>query len=140
MATTRIKDISKTTTDLASDTYGVFDGATNGTQKMARNDMYADWAAAYVAAPTTYKLAPLNSGTNKIDATYLPTSGDTPKGEWNANTNSPALADGSGTAGDYYDVTVAGSQDLGSGSIAYTVGDVVKYDGATWYKIDSVAN
>jgi hypothetical protein len=140
MATTRIKDISKTTTDLASDTYGVFDGATNGTQKMARNDMYADWAAAYVAAPTTYKLAPLNSGTNKIDATYLPTSGDTPKGEWNANTNSPALADGSGTAGDYYDVTTAGSQDLGSGSIAYTVGDVVKYNGSTWYKIDSVAN
>jgi hypothetical protein len=107
---------------------------------MSRNDMYADWAAAYVAAPTTYKLAPLNSGTNKIDATYLPTSGDTPKGEWNANTNSPALADGSGTAGDYYDVTTAGSQDLGSGSIAYTVGDVVKYNGSTWYKIDSVAN
>jgi hypothetical protein len=140
MATTRIKDISKTTTDLASDTYGVFDGSTNGTQKMARNDMYADWAAAYVAAPTTYKLAPLNSGTNKIDATYLPTSGDTPKGEWNANTNSPALADGSGTAGDYYDVTTAGTQDLGSGSIAYTVGDVVKYNGSTWFKIDSVAN
>jgi hypothetical protein len=140
MATTRIKDISKTTTDLASDTYGVFDGATNGTQKMSRNDMYADWAAAYVAAPTTYKLAPLNSGTNKIDATYLPTSGDTPKGEWNASSNSPSLADGSGTAGDYYDVTTAGSQDLGSGSIAFTVGDVVKYDGSAWYKIDSVAN
>ena len=140
MATTRIKDISKTTTDLASDTYGVFDGATNGTQKMSRDDMYADWAAAYVAAPTTYKLAPLNSGTNKIDATYLPTSGDTPKGEWDANANSPALADGSGTAGDYYDVTTAGTQDLGSGSIAYTVGDVVKYNGSTWYKIDSVAN
>jgi hypothetical protein len=107
---------------------------------MSRNDMYADWAAAYVAAPTTYKLAPLNSGTNKIDATYLPTSSDTPKGEWNANTNSPSLADGSGTAGDYYDVTTAGTQDLGSGSIAYTVGDVVKYNGSTWYKIDSVAN
>jgi len=140
MATTRIKDISKTTTDLASDTYGVFDGATNGTQKMARNDMYADWAAAYVAAPTTYKLAPLNSGTNKIDATYLPTSGDTPKGEWNASTNSPSLADGSGTAGDYYDVTTAGTQNLGSGSITFTVGDVVKYNGSTWFKIDSVAN
>jgi hypothetical protein len=140
MATTRIKDISKTTTDLASDTYGVFDGATNGTQKMARNDMYADWAAAYVAAPTTYKLAPLNSGTNKIDATYLPTGADTAKGAWDANANSPALADGAGTAGDYYDVTTAGTQNLGSGNITFTVGDVVKYDGSVWYKIDSVAN
>jgi len=140
MATTRIKDISKTTTDLASDTYGVFDGSTNGTQKMSRDDMYADWAAAYVAAPTTYKLAPLNSGTNKIDATYLPTGADTAKGEWDANANSPSLADGTGTAGDYYDVTTAGTQDLGSGSIDYTVGDVVKYDGSVWYKIDSVAN
>ena len=140
MATTRIKDISKTTTDLASDTYGVFDGSTNGTQKMSRDDMYADWAAAYVAAPTTYKLAPLNSGTNKIDATYLPTSGDTPKGEWNASSNSPALADGSGVAGDYYDVTTAGTQNLGSGPIIFNVGDVVKYNGSTWFKIDSVAN
>jgi len=140
MATTRIKDVSKTTTDLASDEYGIFDGATNGTQKMSRNDMYADWAAAYVAAPTTYNLAPLNSGTNKIDATYLPTGADTAKGEWNANTNTPTLADGGGTAGDYYDVTTAGSVDLGSGSLTYTVGDVVKYNGTTWYKIDSVAN
>ena len=140
MATTRIKDVSKTTTDLASDEYIVADGATNGTQKMARDDAYADWAAAYTAAPTTYKLAPLNSGTNKIDATYLPTGADTAKGAWDANANSPTLIDGTGTAGDYYDVTVAGSQDLGSGSIAYTVGDVVKYDGAVWYKIDSVAN
>jgi len=140
MATTRIKDVSKTTTDLASDEYIIADGATNGTQKMARDDAYADWAAAYVAAPTTYKLAPLNSGTNKIDGTYLPTSADTAKGEWNANTNTPTLADGAGTAGDYYDVTTAGTVDLGSGSIAYTVGDVVKYNGTTWYKIDSVAN
>jgi hypothetical protein len=140
MATTRIKDVSKTTTDLASDEYIIADGATNGTQKMARDDAYADWAEAYVAAPTTYKLAPLNSGTNKIDGTYLPTSADTAKGEWNANTNTPTLADGAGTAGDYYDVTTAGTVDLGSGSIAYTVGDVVKYNGTTWYKIDSVAN
>jgi hypothetical protein len=52
----------------------------------------------------------------------------------------PTLADGSGTAGDYYDVTVAGSSDLGSGSITFTVGDVVKYNGTTWFKIDSVTN
>lgn len=140
MATTRIKDISSTVTSLASDDYIPVDGATNGTRKMARSSIYADVAAAFTGAPTTYDICPLNSGTNKIDATYLPTSGDTPKGEWNASTNSPSLADGSGTAGDYYDVTTAGTQNLGSGNITFTVGDVVKYNGSTWYKIDSVAN
>lgn len=140
MANTRIKDISKTATSIASDDYLALDGATNGSRKMVRSSVYTDLAAAFVAQPTTYKLAPLNSVTNKIEATYLPTSGDTPKGEWNANTNSPTLIDGTGTAGDYYDVTTAGSQNLGSGSVAYTVGDVVKYNGSTWYKIDSVSN
>ena len=140
MATTRIKDISSTVTALASDDYVAVDGATNGTRKMVRSSIYTDVAAAFTGAPTTYDICPLNSGTNKIDATYLPTSGDTPKGEWNASTNSPALADGAGTAGDYYDVTTAGTQNLGSGNITFTVGDVVKYDGSVWYKIDSVAN
>ena len=139
MATTRIKDLSKTATTVSSDANIVIDGSSNGTQKIARDNFRQDTADAYVAAPSTYKLTPLN-GVNKIDATYLPTSGDTPKGEWNASTNSPTLADGTGTAGDYYDVTTAGTANLGSGAITYTVGDVVKYNGATWFKIDSVAN
>lgn len=148
MATTRIKDVSKTTTDLASDEYIVADGATNGTQKMARDDAYADWAAAYVAAPTTYKLAPLNSGTNKIDATYLPTGADTAKGAWDAdNTTITTLSDGSGVAGDYYDITDAngGTIDQGAGTLAIngdsvSVGDVIKYDGSNWYIVPAVAN
>ena len=139
MATTRIKDLSKTATTVASDANIVIDGSSNGTQKITRDNFRQDTADAFVAAPSTYKLAPLN-GVNKIDATYLPTSSDTPKGEWNASSNSPALADGSGVAGDYYDVTTAGTQNLGSGSIIFTVGDVVKYNGSTWFKIDSVAN
>ena len=140
MATTRIKDLSKTATTVNSDANLVLDGNTGGTQKITRDNFRQDTADAFVAAPGTYNLAPINSGTGKIDATYLPTSSDTPKGAWNASTNTPTLADGSGTAGDYYDVTVAGSSDLGSGSITFTVGDVVKYDGTTWFKIDSVTN
>ena len=135
MATTRIKDLSKTATTVASDANIVIDGSSNGTQKIARDNFRQDTADAYVAAPSTYKLTPLN-GVNKIDAAYLPTSGDTPKGEWNANTNSPTLANGTGTSGDYYDVTTAGLS-LG---ISFSVGDVVKYDGANWFKIDSVSN
>jgi len=140
MATTRIKDLSKTATTVNSDANLVLDGNTGGTQKISRDNFRQDTADAFVAAPGTYNLAPLNSGTGKIDAVYLSSSSDTPKGAWDASTNTPTLADGSGTAGDYYDVTVAGSSDLGSGSIAFTVGDVVKYNGTVWFKIDSVAN
>lgn len=140
MATTRIKDLSKTATTVNSDANLVLDGNTGGTQKISRDNFRQDTADAFVAAPGTYNLAPLNSGTGKIDAVYLSSSSDTPKGAWDASSNTPTLADGSGTAGDYYDVTVAGSSDLGSGSIAFTVGDVVKYNGTVWFKIDSVAN
>jgi len=140
MATTRIKDLSKTATTVNSDANLVLDGNTGGTQKISRDNFRQDTADAFVAAPGTYNLAPLNSGTGKIDAVYLSSTSDSPKGAWNASTNTPTLADGSGTAGDYYDVTVAGSSDLGSGSIAFTVGDVVKYNGTVWFKIDSVAN
>lgn len=58
------------------------------------------------------------------------------RGVWDADTNSPALADGAGTAGDLYRVTVAGTQDLGSGPIDFEVGDSVVYDGSIWQKWD----
>lgn len=48
-------------------------------------------------------------------------------GNWNASTNSPTLADGVGTAGNAYVVTVAGTQNLGHGSVSYGVGDTVYY-------------
>ena len=54
------------------------------------------------------------------------------KGAWNASTNSPALADGTGSNGDIYRVSVAGTQDLGSGSQSYFVGDLVIYNGSIW--------
>lgn len=58
------------------------------------------------------------------------------KGSWNASTNSPALADGTGNNGDVYQVTVAGSQF--SPAIAFDIGDKVVYSGATgkWEKWD----
>lgn len=60
------------------------------------------------------------------------------KGSWNANTNSPTLADGVGDTGDIYIVSVAGSQDLGSGTISFDVGNMVIYSGTVWEKIGAV--
>jgi hypothetical protein len=71
-------------------------------------------------------------GSGKIKTAQLPTSVQQYLGAWNANTNSPTLADGVGTAGDTYRVSVAGSQDLGSGTIAFGVGDLVIYNGSVW--------
>ena len=62
--------------------------------------------------------------------------GFTPKGNWNAATNTPALADGIGTNGDIYRVNVAGATVL-NGFSAWDVGDELFFDGANWVPIDN---
>ena len=57
------------------------------------------------------------------------------KGTWNASTNTPTLANGSGTSGWQYAVSVGGTQNLGAGSQVYNVGDFVIYDGTSWIDI-----
>lgn len=78
-------------------------------------------------------VCPLN-GSGKIDSTYLTVEAMEYKGTWNANTNTPTLADGVGNTGDVYLVSVAGTQDLGSGSVSYEVDDRIIYDGSVWDK------
>jgi len=53
-------------------------------------------------------------------------------GTWNASTNTPTLAAGSGTKGSFYVVSVAGTQNLGHGAMLYNANDSVVYNGATW--------
>jgi hypothetical protein len=57
------------------------------------------------------------------------------EGYWDADTNTPTLADGTGTKGDFWIVSVAGEQDLGSGTQDFLVGDRVLYDGYVWKNI-----
>ena len=73
----------------------------------------------------------------RIPYAQLPDSMVTLKGYWNASTNTPTLVDGTGTNGDEYIVDVAGSQDLGSGSQYFKVGDRVVYSSSIWRNIDS---
>lgn len=54
-------------------------------------------------------------------------------GTWNANTNTPTIANGTGTAGQFYIVTVAGTWN----SITFAVGDQVYYNGTIWQRIPS---
>jgi hypothetical protein len=63
--------------------------------------------------------------------------GATYQGVYNASTNTPTLADGVGTKGYYYVVSVAGTQNLGSGPIDFQIGDWVIYNGTIWQKVDN---
>ena len=58
------------------------------------------------------------------------------KGTWNASTNTPALASGVGTAGNYYIVSVAGTTNL-DGITDWQVGDWAIFQGTTWQKVDN---
>lgn len=68
----------------------------------------------------------------RVPYSQLPESAVEFKGYWNAATNTPTLADGTGTKGDMYYVDVAGTRDLGSGVQRFYVGDRVLYDGSVW--------
>jgi len=76
-------------------------------------------------------------GSGRIPNTQLPTSAVEYLGTWNASTNTPSLADGVGTNGDEYYVNVAGTQNLGSGNITFAVGDLVRYNGTIWQKLNN---
>ncbi|AXQ66568.1 MAG: chaperone of endosialidase [Caudoviricetes sp.] len=71
----------------------------------------------------------------KVPLSQLPAGSDINKGTWNASTNSPVLADGIGSAGWYYYVSAVGTQNLGSGSVSYMIGDRVNYNGSIWQRI-----
>jgi len=58
------------------------------------------------------------------------------KGTWNANTNTPSLASGVGTQGDYYVVNVAGSTNL-DGITDWEIGDWAIFNGTVWEKVDN---
>jgi hypothetical protein len=58
---------------------------------------------------------------------------------WNASTNTPALASGSGNKGAFYKVSVAGTTTL-DGIASWNVGDSAVFDGTTWDKIDGITS
>jgi hypothetical protein len=70
----------------------------------------------------------------KILVAQLPNSVMEYKGTWNAATNTPTLANGTGNQGDVYLCNVAGTVNFGAGPIAFVVGDQVIYSGSIWQR------
>lgn len=77
-------------------------------------------------------VATLDAG-GKIPAGQLPNSVMEFKGVYDPNTDTPALANGTGNTGDTY-VANAGSHDFGAGSITFADGDYVVYNGSIYQK------
>jgi hypothetical protein len=73
----------------------------------------------------------------RIPVAQLSTSVMEYQGTWNASTNSPTLADGTGSTGDVYRVSTGAARNLGSGSITFDVGDFCIYNGTIWQKSDT---
>ena len=70
----------------------------------------------------------------KVPISQLPSSIMEYKGTWNASTNTPTLANGTGDTGDVYICNVAGTVNFGAGAITFAVGDYVIYSGTIWQR------
>jgi hypothetical protein len=117
-----------------------FDGSTAGGRRMAfysdlpgaateaANLVYAGPASGAAATPTFRALV-------LADMPAAVTGALEYQGAWNASTNSPSLASGTGTKGYYYKVSVAGTTTL-DGISTWNVGDSAVFDGTTWDKLD----
>lgn len=137
MANIRPKDLD-TKASFASDDEILMDSP-SGTGTMLRDAFIAAVASQIVAAPSTYKIATLD-GANKLTSSQDPSQSVSYLGGHDMVANSPALADGSGTAGDTYYVTNPGTRDYGSGNITAQEGDALVYSGSVWQLVEGIAN
>lgn len=59
------------------------------------------------------------------------------KGIWNAQQNVPVVSNAIGVKGDFYIVEATGTQDFGSGSVVYSPGDWILYNGNEWDRVNN---
>lgn len=131
----RIQDNSDPTKEIAFEASAI---ATGTTRTISMPDEDVDLGLVSSAIQSSEKganngVATLDAG-GKIPVAQLPNSVMTYEGTWDASTNTPTLADGTGDAGMVYLVTVAGTVDFGAGNITFAVGDWVVYSGSIWQK------
>lgn len=130
-------DASKIANGLVSNAeFQYLDGVTSAIQTQLNAKALASDLSNYILLTekgANNGVATLDAG-GKVPVSQLPNSVMEYQGNWDASTNTPSLADGTGNAGDVYRVNVAGTQDLGSGSQTFAIGDWVVYNGTIWEK------
>lgn len=77
--------------------------------------------------------------TGRVPYSQLPESTMEFMGTWDASTNTPTLTDGTGRNGNFYVVSVAGTQTFGGVEISFNTNDRIIYNGdtASWTKLSS---
>jgi hypothetical protein len=108
----------------------------NGSDLIVGGDILAENIQLTAGAVDGYYL---RSDENGIGSWAAVSASQVYKGTWNATTNTPTLANGSGTAGWYYRCTVAGTVDFGAGDITFAAGDDAYYNGSVWEKIPAAS-
>jgi hypothetical protein len=93
----------------------------------ARINLGAGIAGGLATLDNTGKLSPSQVPDSLVGAVVF-------QGVWDASLNSPHLASGVGTQGDYYRVNVAGTTSI-NGIASWAVGDTIIFDGTAWAKI-----
>lgn len=78
-------------------------------------------------------------GSGKVPAGQLPAGATVYLGAWSAATNTPTLTNGTGSAGDEYSVSAAGTVNFGAGPITFAEGDFVIYSGTVWERIPTAS-
>jgi len=78
----------------------------------------------------------------KVPAANLTVEAVEYKGTWDASSNTPTLANGTGNTGDFYITSVGGTVDFGAGNIIFAATDWAFYNGTVWQKVPhaSIAN
>ncbi len=119
-----------------------FTGAPTAPTQAAGNNSTALATTAYIDS----KLA-ANNGIATLDSSGKLASSQIPaslvgavvyQGTWNASTNTPTLASGTGTKGNYYIVSVSGTASI-DGINQWSAGDAIVFDGTRWDKINGAS-
>lgn len=71
-------------------------------------------------------------GGGKVPAAQLPSTIMNYRGAWDASSNTPTLANGTGENGDVWRASAAGTVDFGAGPITFAIGDFAIYNGSIW--------
>lgn len=76
-------------------------------------------------------------GSGKVPLSQMNLESLAYKGLWDAASNTPAIADGTGTDADFYFSSSTATVDLGSGSQNFQEGDIVIYFDGVWSRLGS---
>lgn len=126
--------------DITSENITLNFDATTNKLTLEMGEQYQEVTLPYINANekgSANGVATLDSS-GRIPYSQLPESAMEFLGQWNASTNTPYLADGTGTNGDFYVCNVGGTVTFGTGNTqTFVPNDRVIYNGATsqWIKL-----